>query len=246
MMNPVRIARATTLYPDTPVSRQPRILVAVWASAAVLALTACGGGERATRGDSCSGRLTVAGDPALAAALPFNIYAPGPADDLNAQEAELYEALMRHRETLGLPRVPLSRGLTLVAGRHAMDTSVNILGKGGQAPGSNSHSWSDAPYPADHSRPEVMWEAPRRLNSGYCATAYEISADGFPEMSQVVDGWLASSGHAPVIENTGPWRGKDWKAVGVGVAPATTSGPPVYHVWFAETPDPGGAPDFRP
>lgn len=227
----------------TPFSRHASSLLIGLAT--LTALTACDGG-RDIGGGSCRNPLSVAPARAEAALLPVNICAPTEADGLSAGEARLYAGLMAHRASLGLPSIPLSNNLTVVAGRHALDTSHNILGQGGFAPGSNIHSWSDAPYPADHSRPQVMWEAPRRLGTQYCVTAFEISASGFGSVDDVLAGWLASSDHAPVIENTGPWRCKTWQAIGIGAVPKSAMGPAVYHVWFGEARDPTGPPPLAP
>jgi len=169
-----------------------------------------------------------------------DIRRPTAQDGLSAEERQLYDMLMRLRAEAGLPAVPLSPALTLVAGRHALDTSLNILGSGrGLRPGTNMHSWSDAPYYADLRQPRAMWQAPQRLRTGYCGWGYEISAVGYRNLDDVVRGWLGSPAHRSVILNRGVWAGMRWRAVGIGVQPATAGGPAVYHVVWGALPDGG-------
>lgn len=182
--------------------------------------------------------------------MAVDIYAPTDNDDLSAAELALYELIMAHRAELGLPAIPLSASLTLTAGRHAEDTVHNVLTGPGFDPGTNLHSWSDAPYPSDHSAPEVMWEAPERLGTPYPGSGYEISAAGFATNEAALAGWIASDGHRPVIENTGIWGSLDWSAIGIGIEEiegvAGGYAHAVYHVWFGAETDPDGLPAGAP
>lgn len=175
-------------------------------------------------------------------ALRVNFYEPTENDGLSQAEMDLYEAIMAHRATLGLPRIPLSRSLTLVAGRHAEDMQKNMLYKGRLKPGTNYHSWSDVDYYEDHRNAMLMWQAPRRLGTRYCADAYEISAWNWPTWDDTLRRWIASDYHGPVIENRNAFAAKEWQAIGIGIAEANEYGGPVYHVWFGAAPDPEGRP----
>lgn len=217
----------------------------------LLAVAACGGGSKEARQESKQPKpvTSVCSQVALAppsldpGALAVDIYAANANDALSAEERRLYALIMQHRETLGLPRIPLSYSLTLVAGRHAEDTAKNIIPAGGPAPGTNLHSWSDVPYYDDHRNARFMWQAPQRLGTAYCGDGYEISGVGHPTAEQALAGWLSSEGHRSVIENRGIWAEKDWQAIGVGIAyPASGSYRSVYHVWFGAEPDPAGPP----
>lgn len=169
---------------------------------------------------------------------PVNIYEPTEEDGLSAAERAIYDQLMAARAEAGLAPVPLSPALTLVAGRHALDASWNILGAGeGFAPGTNAHSWSDAPYYEDHSAPRAMWHAARRLGTSYCGHAYEISASLWSNADQAVSGWLGSQAHSAVIFNRGIWANKRWQAVGVGMVAKSEQGPAMYYVIFGDEPD---------
>jgi hypothetical protein len=111
--------------------------------------------------------------------VTVDIYQATTQDPLSLPELDLYKAIMAYRAELGLAAIPLSKALTATAGRHVLDTRENIWGEGDEPPaGANYHSWSDAPYPADASNPEVMWFAPDRLGTGYADPAYEITAVG--------------------------------------------------------------------
>lgn len=171
----------------------------------------------------------------------INIYAPTASDDLSAVELQLYNLIMDYRVQNGLPLIPLSKALVTTAGRHAIDTYENIWAAGKTLPaGANLHSWSDAPYFSDHSQPQVMWDAPERLGTGYTSNGYEISASGYADVTAALAGWKASSGHNTAILNQGIWAGRTWTSIGIGVE----QGPQgkIYHVWFGDAQDPTGAP----
>lgn len=195
-----------------------------------------------SRGGSCSAPLVGKAQP-ISGALAVDFRKASSADGLSAAEVAVYERLMAERAAVGLPRIPLSKSLSLVAARHATDMSRNFLG-GPQSlkPGTSYHSWSDAPYPTNHQFPEAMWDAPRRLGTRYCGNGYEILAWGYGSGDRAVDSWMASNTHEPVILNKGIWKRFDWQAVGIGIVPATAQGPSVHMVWFGAEPDPAGRP----
>ncbi|MEO1459304.1 MAG: DUF4214 domain-containing protein [Pseudomonadota bacterium] len=178
-------------------------------------------------------------------------YAPSAADGLSVEELEFYELLSAYRVSLGLEPVPLSSSLTLTAGRHAADTLYNILAGEGFQDGTDAHSWSDAPYPADGSDPEVMWRAPERLGTEYAGAgfeAFEISlspmepAPGYaPTPAEALEAILSSEAHASVIGNTGAWEGLEFAAMGIGIERDPELGT-VLHLWLGLQPDPAGPP----
>lgn len=171
----------------------------------------------------------------------INIYAPTASDDLSAVELQLYNLIMDYRVQNGLPLIPLSKALTTTAGRHAIDTYENIWAAKKTLPaGANMHSWSDAPYFADHSNMPVMWDAPERLGTGYTANGYEISAAGYADVAAALAGWKVSSGHNNVILNKDIWAGRTWTSIGIGVEQGAEGR--IYHVWFGEAQDTTGAP----
>lgn len=218
----------------------------------LLGLTACGGGKsgaerpeavQAKPARAACSTTAIAKAPIDTGPLAVDIYAANDNDGLSAEERRLYQLIMQHRAELGLPSIPLSSSLTLVAGRHAEDTAKNILPSGGPKPGTNLHSWSDVPYYPDHSNARYMWQSPQRLGTPYCGSGYEISGVGYPTTERALAGWLSSNGHRSVIENQGIWKEKDWQAIGIGIAyPNTGDYQTVYHVWFGAEPDPAGPP----
>lgn len=173
--------------------------------------------------------------------MPVNIYAPTAQDGLSADELALYHLIMDYRQANGLPDIPLSEGLTVTGGRHALDSYENIYKAGLTLPaGANLHSWSDAFYYDDHRAPEVIWEAPQRLGTSYTDYGFEISASGYGTAARALEGWQGSAGHNAVILNTGVWARFDWQAIGIGIEHHNDAR--YYHVWFGQAADPGGAP----
>ena len=178
--------------------------------------------------------------------MTVNIYQPTSEDSLNQEEMKLYTQIMDYRASKGLPLIPLSKALTTVAGRHALDTVENIGGYIVGDPGENkAHGWSDAPY--DGRNPSTfpnMWDAPERLGTGYTDNGYEISV-GFlgsnldPRTAMTanvaLDAWKGSPSHNAVIINVSPWDSQ-WHAIGVGIYKQ------VAHVWFGKASNSTGAP----
>ncbi len=175
-----------------------------------------------------------------------DIYRANAHDHASLEELALYHLITGYRAELGLPAIPLSKGLTATAGRHVVDTRDNIWGEDVRLPaGANLHSWSDAYYYSDHRDPTVMWEAPERLGTGYEDSGYEISAAGYSSIEAALAGWKASPGHNAVLANLGSWARVDFNAMGVGVETSPTGDPyggRIYHVWFGRDPDPDGPP----
>ena len=180
---------------------------------------------------------------------------PHQEDALSSDELALYRLIMDYRAAEGLPAIPLSQALTVTAGRHVADILYNFWEPGRTLDaGTNYHSWSDGPYPADHSQAPTMWDAPERIGTGYLDNGFEIAGVGYRDGAGALAGWQGSSGHDAVILNAGIWSGYAWQAIGIGLANRPDLGGPfggnVYFVWFGESPDappqiaaePGGGP----
>ncbi|PRY21534.1 hemolysin type calcium-binding protein [Aliiruegeria haliotis] len=180
--------------------------------------------------------------------MTFNLTTPQAGDALSRKELTLYDLIMDYREENGLDAIPLSENLTVTAGRHVADTLENIWGAGlDLAPGTNLHSWSDAPYYSDHRNPSVMWDAPNRIGASYPSSGFEISTAGPSGISAALDTWKGSAGHNDVILNKGTWSSNDWNAIGIGVGHDPGAGPYggyIYHVWFGRSVDPDGPPEI--
>jgi uncharacterized protein YkwD len=150
-------------------------------------------------------------------------------DGIEPEEAKLYQLVNTYRQERGLPALPLSRSLSLVANRHVRD-AIN------QPSGQNPHSWSNCNYnPNVVSTLACMWQAPQRLATGYPGRGFENLAampDGSSISAQAaLKVWQASPEHNAVILNQGIWQ-RPWQAVGVGMYQG-------YAVlWFGDQPDP--------
>ncbi len=182
--------------------------------------------------------------------MSYDIYhTSDPEDGLTATEAQLIQLIEDYRVANGLPVVPLSYSLSLVAARHAEDILYNFDGYQAGAPGTNSaHSWSDAPYNAlDASTYTAIWQAPQRLGTSYPGYGYEIligylapyTASTTMTPQTALAGWQSSAPHNAVILNLNPWNRPDltWNAIGVGMLDGVAS------VWFGHEIDPAGSPN---
>lgn len=150
-------------------------------------------------------------------------------DGLEPEEQKLYELINEYRSQNGLPPIPLSPSLTLVANRHVRDLQNNI--------GDLTHGWSDCPYDASNSETySCMWNAPQRLGTAYEGNGYENAhggSGGYEATAEsALQSWQGSSLHNAVILNEGMWQDKQWQALGIGIYGG-------YAVlWFGEEADP--------
>ena len=140
---------------------------------------------------------------------------------LNAEESKLYDLIMAYRKEKKLEVIPLSPKLTLVAQIHAKDLAEHFDMQNTE--GCNPHSWSDQGdwtpccYTPDHAQATCMWNKPNEI-AGYKSNGYEIayfSSDG-ATAQEGLDGWKKSSGHNPLLVNSGIWKEIEWKAIGIG------------------------------
>jgi hypothetical protein len=189
------------------------------------------------------------------------LYTPSAEDGLSILEYQLGRAINSYRLENGLSEIAFSSSLTLVAGRHVLDTVRNQRQFGSGEPGENKpHSWSDASYDGRNSETyKNMWLAPQRLGTTYPSSGFEISTgfvsgpanrlessnfmqNGpvFKNAAAILDSWKNSAPHNDVILSRGIWAQErlHWKALGVGVCRG------VAHVWFGVSIDPAGQPIF--
>ena len=161
---------------------------------------------------------------------------------LSNKEAMLYYLVNEYRESLGLPKLSLSRSLTQVARTHVADSNayspenqVDARGiQGNLHSWSGNGSWTPVVYTSDHYYASLMWSKPRELTS-YSGNGYEISAgtSGYsmtPE--KALDLWKGSSGHNAVIIGSGNWS--MLKTMGVSIDGGYA------HIWFGSDADPAG------
>ena len=157
---------------------------------------------------------------------------------LSEEEMLLYDLVMEYRGQYGLPAIPLSESLTIVAQTHVLDLQKH-------RPFNNTcnmHSWSangewtSCCYTSDHAEAECMWNKPRELTT-YSGNGFEI-AHGYTVVplnsetstspSTALKGWKSSKGHNEVIINKGVWQMYRWRAVGIGMSQHFAV------IWFGE------------
>jgi len=155
---------------------------------------------------------------------------------LSLEEKKLYDLMMDYRRSKGLPSIPLSAKLTLVAQTHARDLVENYDFNPGNR--CNPHSWSrkgkwsPCCYNSDPSRGKCMWDKPMEI-AGYDSPGYEIAYYSSAGASALegLEGWKKSPSHNPVIINEGIWKNVVWKGIGIGIYKQYGV------VWFGELED---------
>lgn len=166
-----------------------------------------------------------------------------PGTCINADEAELLQAVDEYRVDNGLDKVPWSQSLMTVAEWHAVDAGLNAAQIFSNT--CNLHSWSDTRpelwsggcYTSDHANASMMWNKPREITDGvYTAYGFENGAWGYSSVLAALNGWKNSAGHNAVILNQGIWANYPWRAMGVGVDLVNR----FYYLWFSTATDPAG------
>lgn len=151
-------------------------------------------------------------------------------DGLEAEEEKLYRLINQYRAQNGLPAIPVSPSLTLVANRHVRDLEANLK--------TVTHAWSNCPYSGSDSNTwPCMWKAPQRLGTVYPGNGYENAHGGWggyrASAQSALRSWQSSRLHNAVILNQGMWN-QPWKALGIGIYKN-------YAVlWFGRELDPAG------
>ncbi|MDJ1173063.1 CAP domain-containing protein [Roseofilum capinflatum] len=168
----------------------------------------------------------------------IDIFNPLPGDGLEPEEQKLYTLINEYRGQNGLPAIPLSNALTLVANRHVQDVAENLQITIGDS--RNPHSWSWGAYdPDNESTYPNIWEAPQRLQTGYPGNGYEnffLTSAPLATAEQAFNSWINSPDHNATILNQGDWQRFSWDALGVGLYEGYGA------LWFGDEPDPTGAP----
>jgi len=157
---------------------------------------------------------------------------------LNDEEVKLYQLITEYRKSKGLPKIPLSTSLTVVAKAHVQDLEHNDPSHGR----CNLHSWSKKGlwsaccYTDNHAKAECMWNKPKELTS-YKSAGYEIAVGGGHVDAEIaLDAWKKSPGHNQVIINRANWKKIKWNAIGIAVDERYSV------VWFGEAADKAGPP----
>ncbi len=156
-------------------------------------------------------------------------------EGLESQESNLYQLVNQYRIQNGLPQIPLSKSLTLVANRHVRDLAENI--------GFLAHGWSDCRYdPNNSNTSHCIRTAPQRLKTAYPGRGYENgygSLQGNVTAVSALKSWKKGSLHDAVILNQGVWRNHPWKALGIGIYKGFSV------LWFGEETEPTGTSGSR-
>ncbi len=138
---------------------------------------------------------------------------------LTDEETKLYNLIMEYRKANGLPSIPISPSLTLVAQTHVKDLQQNHP----DSEPCNMHSWSSKGnwtpccYTPDHAHAQCMWNKPRELTL-YKGNGYEIAHWSSYNVTaeDALENWKNSSGHNAVILNQDIWS-NTWNAIGIGI-----------------------------
>lgn len=185
---------------------------------------------------------------ALAACFPENIERfgggsdPFAATDPSPDTRPLVQVINDFRVAKGLPAIPVSRSLTIIAQKHVEDLERNAPATGACI----LHSWSDKGpwtpccYTEDNSQAHCMWDKPREITHRvYDSNGYEIAMGmrgGRVTTQGALEAWRGSPAHLAVVLNEGPWARLNWKSVGAAISDHYAV------VWFGEEEDPAGSP----
>lgn len=142
---------------------------------------------------------------------------------VNSEEKKLYDLIMEYRKSKKLKPIPFSAKLTQVAQLHVKDLNDHFdYENRGDC---NPHSWSDKGdwtpccYTPDHKQASCMWDKPREI-AGYNGNGFEIAyySSDPATAEEGLDGWKKSSGHNPLLINSGTWAKIEWRAIGIGIS----------------------------
>jgi len=165
------------------------------------------------------------------------------ADCISQEEKKLYDLIMAYRKSKGLPSIPLSPKLTLVAQTHARDLADNY--KFDPENRCNPHSWSkkgkwsSCCYTSDHKQAKCMWEKPKEI-AGYNSSGYEIAyySSAGATAKEGLEGWKVSPSHNPLLVNLDIWKTVKWQAIGIGIYKEYGI------VWFGDLADESASPEI--
>lgn len=166
---------------------------------------------------------------------------PAPVNDkvqLTTEELKLYNLVTAYRKANGLPVIPLSSSLTLVAQIHAKDLDENRpdTGNCSMHSWSNKGKWQSCCYTADHAQKLCMWNKPSELTS-YTGKGFEIAAQYSEGMTsaKALELWKASTYHNAAMLNATPYT-RAWNAIGIGIYKNYAV------IWFGHDTDKEGEP----
>lgn len=133
----------------------------------------------------------------------------------------LADVINQYRVEKGLPRIPVSYSLTMVAEAHVNDLEKNnpAYGSCNLHSWSNQGNWSSCCYTSDHAQAQCMWNKPKEISNGlYASNGYEISAMGGVTPQDALEIWKGSPAHHDVILNKNIWLNFQWNAIGAAMS----------------------------
>ncbi|MHB8284925.1 MAG: CAP domain-containing protein [Caulobacteraceae bacterium] len=171
-------------------------------------------------------------------------------------ERQIADEVNAYRASTGLPAVPYSPSLTMVAHAHVVDLADNRPDMQQSEDGracllhswSQQGAWTPVCWTGAAQDAPRMWSKPREITRGlFKGNGYEIvfgpasgTGDGRPVTSAAaLNGWRGSPLHNAVVLERGAWTGRHWRAMGVGALGGFAV------VWFSDTPD-AAHPPVRP
>ena len=154
---------------------------------------------------------------------------------ISTEEVRLFEMINEYRKSLTLNELPLSRSLSYVAEKHALDLDLNN-------PDTNTcnfHSWSDKGnwtaccFEKDVKDKSCMISKPKEITA-YPGYAYEVIywENKSANASKAFDQWKQTTAARALITNFKEWENYSWNAVGVAIHKGFAI------AWFGEEPDP--------
>lgn len=161
--------------------------------------------------------------------------------DSNSEGAvSLADVVNHYRVEQGLPEIPVSAALTMVAEAHVADLERNRpRGRCNLHSWSTQGNWTSCCYTSDHAQAQCMWDKPSEVTDGlYQGNGYELAAwdSGGITSKSALSQWTGSLGHQNVILNRGTWNDNRWQAIGAAVSANYAV------VWFGTEFDPTGSP----
>lgn len=166
----------------------------------------------------------------LAVFISYNTYAQHinksiPADLCIDEDAySLYEAINTYRQKLNLDAISLSASLCYLAQMHVQDLAANFDMENAWQSDCGMKSWSDKGhwkafcYPKDQSGKRDIKDKAKELTP-YAGKAWEIlyweNNDWAPLADKVLNLWLEIPQSSDMLCNTGKYKSKVWRSIGV-------------------------------
>jgi hypothetical protein len=149
---------------------------------------------------------------------PPKMLKPAPVIDAKADADALAVLINDYRESIKLPRIPISAAMTKVAQAHARDLNVNkpVTDQCNMHSWSSHGAWSGCCYDGGREAARCMWKKPKEI-AGYRGNGYEIAANASGiTPAGALELWQNSPAHHAVMINKDKWT-KPWRALGVAV-----------------------------